>query len=46
MNPWIYSLGYNAGYMIPNAILTATLAVVLCRLLDPLTLRPMKSNNT
>ena len=43
MNPWIYSLGYNAGYMIPNAILTAVLAVVLCRLLDPRTLRPMKA---
>ena len=42
MNPWIYSLAYNAGYMIPNAVLTAALAAVLCRLLDPLTLRPMK----
>jgi thiamine transporter len=46
MNPWVYSLGYNAGYMIPNAILTAAAAVLLCRLLDPHTLRPMKSNNT
>ena len=43
MNPWLYSLGYNAGYMIPNAILTAVLAVLLCRLLDPRTLRPMKA---
>jgi thiamine transporter len=43
MNPWIYSAVYNAGYMIPNAILTAVLAVLLCRLLDPRTLRPMKA---
>ncbi len=42
MNPWVYSLAYNAGYMIPNAILTAALAVLLCRALDPKTLRPMK----
>ena len=42
MNPWLYSLGYNAGYMLPNAILTALLAVLLCRALDPRTLRPMK----
>jgi len=42
MNPWVYSLVYNAGYMLPNAILTALLAVLLCRALDPKTLRPMK----
>ena len=42
MNPWIYSLGYNAGYMIPNAILTGIFAVLLCKAIDPITLRPMK----
>ncbi|MBE6653665.1 MAG: energy-coupled thiamine transporter ThiT [Ruminococcaceae bacterium] len=42
MNPWIYSLVYNAGYMLPNAILTGILAVLLCRALDPRTGRPMK----
>ena len=42
MNPWIYSLVYNAGYMLPNAILTGALAVLLCKALDPKTLRPMK----
>ena len=42
MNPWIYSLVYNAGYMLPNAVLTGLLAVLLCRALDPSTLRPMK----
>ena len=42
MNPWVYSLIYNAGYMLPNAILTGALAVLLCRALDPKTMRPMK----
>ncbi|MBE6585855.1 MAG: energy-coupled thiamine transporter ThiT [Ruminococcaceae bacterium] len=41
-NPWVYSIVYNGSYMIPNAILTAALAVLLCRALDPKTLRPMK----
>ena len=42
MNPWVYSLVYNAGYMLPNAILTGLFAVLLCKALDPKTLRPMK----
>ena len=42
VNPWIYSLVYNAGYMLPNAVLTGVFAVLLCKALDPLTLRPMK----
>ena len=42
MNVWIYSLVYNASYMIPNAILTGIFAVVVCIAIDPLTLRPMK----
>ena len=42
VNPWVYSLTYNAGYMLPNAILTGILAVLLCKALDPGTLRPMK----
>ena len=42
MNPWVYSLVYNAGYMLPNAILTGICAVLLCKALDPKTLRPMK----
>jgi thiamine transporter len=44
MNPWIYSLVYNAGYMLPNAILTGICAVLLCKALDPKTIRPMKGN--
>lgn len=42
MNVWVYSLVYNASYMIPNAILTGIFAVVVCIAIDPLTLRPMK----
>ena len=42
MNVWIYSLTYNGSYMIPNAILTTVLIVLLCIAVDPTTLRPMK----
>ena len=42
MNVWLYSLLYNGGYMLPNAVLTGILAVLLCRAMDPLTLRPLK----
>ena len=42
MNVWVYSFTYNASYMIPNAVLTAVLIVVLCIAVDPATLRPMK----
>ena len=42
MNVWLYSLLYNGGYMLPNAVLTGILAVLLCRAMDPHTLRPMK----
>ena len=39
---WLYSLGYNAGYMIPNAIVAAVCMALLCALVDPQTLKPMK----
>ncbi len=42
MNVWIYSLTYNASYMIPNAVLTTVLIALLCIAVDPVTLRPMK----
>ncbi len=42
MSVWLYSLVYNASYMLPNAILTGILAVILCAAIDPKTLRPMK----
>ncbi len=44
MNVWVYSLVYNASYMLPNAILTGVFAVVVCAALDPKTLRPMKKH--
>ena len=39
--PWLYSLLYNGGYMLPNAILCAVVIVLLCALVNPKTLRPM-----
>lgn len=42
MNIWIYSLVYNSSYMIPNAILTGFLTMLVCLALDPKTLKPMK----
>lgn len=42
MSVWLYSLLYNGGYMIPNAILVGIFAVLLCKTMDPKTLRPMK----
>ncbi len=44
MNVWVYSLAYNASYMLPNAVLTALLGVLLCRALDPKNLHPMKKD--
>lgn len=40
---WIYSLTYNGGYMIPNAIIAAIVITLLCRFIDPKTLKPVKS---
>lgn len=39
--PWLYSLLYNGGYMLPNAILCAIVTVLLCMFVNPKTLRPM-----
>lgn len=39
---WLYSLTYNAGYMLPNAILCAIVIVLLCALVSPKTLKPYK----
>ncbi len=44
MNVWVYSLVYNASYMLPNAILTGILAVAICAALDPKTLKPIKKS--
>ena len=42
MNVWVYSLVYNASYMLPNAVLTGIFAVVVTAAVDPVTLKPMK----
>ncbi|MCR4904545.1 MAG: energy-coupled thiamine transporter ThiT [Clostridiales bacterium] len=39
---WLYSLTYNGGYMLPNAVLCAIVIVLLCALVNPKTLKPMK----
>ncbi len=41
-NIWYYSFVYNGSYMIPNAILMGIFTVILCKALDPKTLKPMK----
>lgn len=40
--PWLYSLLYNGGYMLPNAVLCAVVIVLLCAFVNPKTLRPTK----
>ena len=42
MNVWLYSLIYNASYMLPSAILTGIFAVIVCAAVDPKTMRAMK----
>ncbi len=42
MSVWVYSLLYNGGYMLPNALLISVLIVLLSIALDPVSLRPMK----
>ncbi len=41
MSVLAYTFGYNALYMVPNAILAGVLIVPLCMALDPTTLRRM-----
>lgn len=42
MNIWVYTVTYNAAYMVPNIILAGVLIVPLCLAVDPLTLRRYK----
>ena len=39
---WLYSLLYNGGYMLPNAVLCAIVIVLLCAFVNPKTLKPTK----
>lgn len=41
---WLYSLGYNAGYMLPNAVIAGICIAALCSIVSPVTLRPMKKS--
>ena len=41
-NPWAYSILYNGSYMLPNAVLTGILVILLCKTMDPKTLKRMK----
>ncbi|MCQ2354515.1 MAG: energy-coupled thiamine transporter ThiT [Clostridia bacterium] len=41
---WYYSLVYNGGYMLPNALICSAAMVMLCAAVDPKTTRPMKKN--
>ena len=43
MEPWWYSLTYNGGYMVPNAVICGIIIVLLCTFVNPKTLRPMKN---
>ena len=36
---WIYSLTYNCGYMIPNTVIAVIVIVLLCRIINPKTLK-------
>ena len=40
--PWLYSLVYNGGYMLPNTVLCAAVTVLLCFFVSPVNLRPMR----
>lgn len=42
VNVWVYTITYNGSYMLPNALITAILTLLLCKALDPKTLKPMK----
>lgn len=44
MPHYLYSLVYNGGYMIPNAIIATAAIVFLCIFLDPKTLRKPKKD--
>ena len=39
---WWYSLTYNGSYMLPNTVIAAVAVTLLCGLIDPKTLKPIK----
>lgn len=42
-NIWLYSFCYNISYMLPNGIIAAIIIVLICRKIDPKTLKPIKA---
>ena len=42
MSVWWYSLTYNGSYMLPNTVIAAVAVTLLCGLIDPKTLKPVK----
>lgn len=40
---WIYSLTYNGSYMALNTIMAAVIIALLCRFIDPKTLKPVSN---
>ena len=36
---WFYSLTYNAGYMIPNTVVAVVVILILCKVINPKTLK-------
>jgi thiamine transporter len=42
MSAWWYSLTYNGSYMLPNTVIAAVAVTLLCGLIDPKTLKPIK----
>ncbi len=43
MSVWWYSLTYNGSYMLPNTVIAAVAVTLLCGLIDPKTLKPVKN---
>jgi thiamine transporter len=39
---WYYSLTYNGGYMLPNALIAVVCTTLLCTAVDPQTLKRLK----
>ena len=44
MSVWWYSLTYNGSYMLPNTVIAAVAVTLLCGIIDPKTLKPVKKS--
>lgn len=43
-NIWIYSFVYNISYMLPNALICSLIIYIVCRKLDPVTLKKYENS--